>query len=504
VRDDGRYYFIMEYISGYSVGQWIVRRGCLSERDALVVVHSVAAALAYAWKKSGIVHCDLKPDNIMVDGDGTIKITDLGLAQVVHTIAHGAAEDDGFVTGTPNYMSPEQMHGGRKLDCRSDIYALGMTFYHMVTGRLPYDDKSPAEVMRRQMDDVLEPPQLFNKELSDATAHLVARMTAKNLDDRIQNWDEVLAEVAAVEKQAASNVPVPAPALVPPPPASNAAADEAMGQCLHCTAPVRLTARFCPRCGKPGNVPGAAKVQLRVKPLPELRAARPPHQRMAPASFARPSVTRRRRSFFSWVMDALCLLLSLCLLGFIGFYFYNKSQGEDIIIPLRANIQRVVTEQWLRLRSRFLPAGTENEPSSSSSSSSLSSSLPALHGRVSTPLSEPARREYPAPALREPPPVVEYDVPPELVESMPEERPDYENLLALCRADVPQPGEQLVVALLHHAQDRSGVLREITKDGIMLEMEFGVINLPFDVMTPEYRLRFFPEQRAQLMLRQQR
>ncbi len=140
-RTGRRYYFVMEYISGYSVGDWIRRKGKIAEPEALLVVHGVADALKFAWVQSRVVHCDIKPDNIMIDADGTVKVTDLGLARPFRTSAQSRADsNDAMVTGTPNYMAPEQIRGDTSLDCRTDIYALGASLHHMVTGQLPFGD----------------------------------------------------------------------------------------------------------------------------------------------------------------------------------------------------------------------------------------------------------------------------------------------------------------------------------------------------------------------------
>ncbi|MFH1476805.1 MAG: serine/threonine-protein kinase, partial [Verrucomicrobiota bacterium] len=198
-----RYYFVMEYISGYSVGDWIRRKGKITEHEALVVAQAVADALKYAWDLSRIVHCDIKPDNIMVDGDGSIKVADLGLAHTVKTMANqpGADANEVIITGTPNYMAPEQVRGSDPIDCRTDIYALGASLYHMVTGQLPFGDSPPDIVLERQLQDVFEYPQKVNPALSVSVTQLILKMTAKEPAVRFQTWDEVLAEVVRLERQ---------------------------------------------------------------------------------------------------------------------------------------------------------------------------------------------------------------------------------------------------------------------------------------------------------------
>ena len=190
---DGSYYFVMEYVSGYSIGALLRKKGKLLELDSILIAISVAEALAYVWDKSNLVHCDIKPDNILVDNDGTVKVADLGLAQAVSTIESektGAAEP--FIMGTPNYISPEQVRGNVKLDYRTDIYALGMTLYHMVTGVLPFHDSDPSVVMRRQIGETLEHPQKLCPHLSNGVAKLILKMIQKDPAARYQNWQEVL------------------------------------------------------------------------------------------------------------------------------------------------------------------------------------------------------------------------------------------------------------------------------------------------------------------------
>ena len=131
---DGRYYFIMDYVDGYTFATILVRQSQITETDALVILDSVSEALGYAWQRHGVIHCDIKPDNIMVGSDGIVKILDLGLCSVMGTAAGPAASRVGekeTITGTPAYMSPEQIYGDEELDVRSDLYCLGAPLYHL-------------------------------------------------------------------------------------------------------------------------------------------------------------------------------------------------------------------------------------------------------------------------------------------------------------------------------------------------------------------------------------
>ena len=120
---NGNWYYIMEYVDGYTFGSLQNRKKRISESDALIVCESVADAMKYAWDLFSIVHCDLKPENIMVDRDGTVKVLDLGLCQSTAVLKNAARSEE--VVGTPAYISPEQIYGDVELDCRADIYCLG-------------------------------------------------------------------------------------------------------------------------------------------------------------------------------------------------------------------------------------------------------------------------------------------------------------------------------------------------------------------------------------------
>lgn len=192
----GTYYFVMEYVAGYTSGEWLRRKGVIPEKDALLVVECVADALAYAWDNARMVHCDIKPDNLMVDADGSVKVTDLGLARTISAMsARGLTEE---VLGTPAYMSPEQARGETDLDFRADIYSLGATLYHMLTGRLLFQGVPDERVMEMQVSDTVADPIDVNPTLSKAVGWLLEKMLAKDRQDRYEAWQALRADVARV------------------------------------------------------------------------------------------------------------------------------------------------------------------------------------------------------------------------------------------------------------------------------------------------------------------
>ncbi len=190
-------YLVMEFVAGCSVGELLQRRRRLGEKHALLVAEGVALALGYAWDEARLIHCDVKPANVLVDQDGSIKIADMGLAKVFGTNLPGAGRE--MFEGTPHYISPEQARGEPDLDCRGDIYSLGAMLYHMTTGRLPFGDSSDLEVVERQISDYLPDPQQINTELSEGLAWLIEKMMVKDRTLRYQSWAEVLADIKHVQ-----------------------------------------------------------------------------------------------------------------------------------------------------------------------------------------------------------------------------------------------------------------------------------------------------------------
>jgi serine/threonine-protein kinase len=145
----------------------------------------------------GLIHRDVKPKNIMINKDGVVKLADMGLARETTDI-EAAKTEKGKAYGTPYYISPEQIRGEMDIDGRADIYGLGATFYHLVTGRVPYMADDPVEVMKKHLRGELVPPDHINTSLSAGVSEVIEVMMAKNRQDRHSSVEELLVDLKAV------------------------------------------------------------------------------------------------------------------------------------------------------------------------------------------------------------------------------------------------------------------------------------------------------------------
>ena len=202
-------YIVMEFVDGRSVGDMLADRGKLPELAAIKIVESVAYALGYAWDKDCIIHCDIKPDNLLVTRDGSVKVVDLGLARFIGL--HRRSADGDTIIGTPNYTAPEQAEGLPDLDCRADIYSLGATLYHMLTGALPFAGSPGSSAMERHIRDFLPDPMELNAEISPGAAWLIEKMMVKDRAFRTPYWSSVREDMAAVRSGKMPYLPWPEP-----------------------------------------------------------------------------------------------------------------------------------------------------------------------------------------------------------------------------------------------------------------------------------------------------
>jgi serine/threonine-protein kinase len=191
----GTYYFAMEHVEGESLAHLIEADGPLEEHRALEIAVQIARALEHAHKH-GLVHRDVKPQNILLAKNDVAKLCDLGLAKQMGQDDKG--EPTGVPLGTPHYLSPEQARGEADVDIRSDIYSLGASLYHMLTGTPPFDGDSPMVLMTKHLTEDPIPPKRRNPEVSKAASDLVLQMMSKAKEDRQQSPTDVLEDLQRV------------------------------------------------------------------------------------------------------------------------------------------------------------------------------------------------------------------------------------------------------------------------------------------------------------------
>ena len=202
VIDIGEYadtiYLVMEYADGCPVRQLLDAGRPLALKQAFGIAIPVASALSEAWEAEKIIHRDIKPDNIILDKRGEVKIADLGLAGFVDKRGHLIGEEPGLIAGTPNYMSPEQAAGSNAMNFATDMYSLGAVLYHMLTGRMPFHDLSTQDVIRAQIEDQIQHPRELNPRLSLAGAQVIARLMMKAPEQRYPDWKSAIADFQKV------------------------------------------------------------------------------------------------------------------------------------------------------------------------------------------------------------------------------------------------------------------------------------------------------------------
>ncbi|MDP7161928.1 MAG: serine/threonine-protein kinase, partial [Phycisphaerae bacterium] len=224
----GFHYFVMEYVEGHTLwdelrqGLWDVPpaiaeapdqagkaeadqvrrqqvKQLFGEAEALDIVIQIARALEHAHSQ-GLIHRDVKPKNIMIATEGSVrkaKLADMGLARLTADV-EAARLEAGRAFGTPYYISPEQIRGDVDVDFRADIYSLGATLYHLMTGRVPFEAETPVGVMQKHLQEPLIPPDHISTNLSAGIGEVVEVMMAKNRNRRYKSTSDLLVDLEAV------------------------------------------------------------------------------------------------------------------------------------------------------------------------------------------------------------------------------------------------------------------------------------------------------------------
>ncbi|MGQ0591934.1 MAG: protein kinase domain-containing protein [Gammaproteobacteria bacterium] len=290
--EDGTLYLAMELCAGVSLKDLIVAEGPLGPRRAARLCRAIAGALALAHKHR-IVHRDLKPHNVMIDRDAegreSPKLLDFGIAKAVETDG-STLTSTGMVLGTPRYLSPEQAKG-LSVDGRSDLYSLGIIFYEMLVGRVPFDDPSVPSLLVKHMAETPRPPSALRPDIPSVIESIVLRLLEKDPARRFQSAEDLSAALSALDPPApVGNVPTLAVGTVPTPGlrAPNAAAG------------ATITDERPPH---PAAAPTLGGIPQATLPTPRdsMTARRPAQHAVKPSA---------NRSGLGWSIGAVILLVS--------------------------------------------------------------------------------------------------------------------------------------------------------------------------------------------------
>jgi serine/threonine-protein kinase len=249
-KQENVFFIVMEFVPGETLESIIAREGALDVTRALDYTCQICNAVDHAHRQ-GVLHRDLRPSNVLVADRGLVKVADFGTSRFLEIAAHGTT-----VIGSPPYMAPEQFKG--KAVFASDIYSLGVTMYQMLTGFLPYDTPSPADLDRLMRGELHTGPRLKNPKVPKAINDIVVKAMAPEIASRYQRAGELLDAVLAARAPAPRRTPRPTAGADTP--VEDAAAEiqsrlkarEAPQPrfCWHCRKPLHARSDRCPFCGE--------------------------------------------------------------------------------------------------------------------------------------------------------------------------------------------------------------------------------------------------------------
>ena len=248
VQED-RFFIVMEYVQGETLEQVILREGALELPQVLDFTCQICNAVDHAHR-SGILHRDLRPGNMLVSQTGMLKVSDFGTSRFLEIAAHGTT-----VIGSPPYMAPEQFHG--KAVFASDVYSIGVTMYQMLTGLLPYDTPSPLDLDRLFRGELVTPPRVKNGRIPKAINDIVMRALAPDVTARYVRASDLLHDVLGAQAPAGRRTPRSTPAT--PTPDEHVAEIQSRLKaretplprfCWHCRKPLHARSDRCPFCGE--------------------------------------------------------------------------------------------------------------------------------------------------------------------------------------------------------------------------------------------------------------
>lgn len=197
-KSDNRFYIAMEFVEAESVYNVLEKQGKFHFETAIGIAVSIGEGLQYA-QQQGLIHGDVRPSNVLLLRDGTVKVANLGLATKVSENILAISRSGQMA---PFYIAPECVTGDREMDQRTDIYSLGATLFHMVAGRPPFQGQSPFEVLVRLTEETIPPLKFFDPGIPDSVCRVVEKMLEAEPQDRYQTWEELLGELRAIQAAA--------------------------------------------------------------------------------------------------------------------------------------------------------------------------------------------------------------------------------------------------------------------------------------------------------------
>jgi serine/threonine-protein kinase len=341
---DGTYvYLAMEYVAGCTLRDVLRERGALQARAALDILEPVLAALGAAHR-AGLVHRDMKPENVLIGDDGRVKVADFGLVRVVDT---QTSVSSGAVLGTVSYLAPEQIGHGT-VDQRADVYACGMVLYEMLTGRKPYDGDTPVKVMYQHVNEDVPVPSTVTPTVPPLLDALVARACARQPQARPADAVELLAEVrtarAALSPEELDRRPAgaatrtaPVPVGVPEP--EDAVPEDAAPRALQGSLATDAHAVRPPGSEEPTSVVALPDGPVTDRTARLLLPTPPPDDPPpAPAPGGRP---RSRRG-------PLALLIAVLVLLGVGAGVWYITDGQFTTVPGVLSLPQAKAQQKLK------------------------------------------------------------------------------------------------------------------------------------------------------------